>query len=165
MQPHRLVGQGLHHSQLYHPVRQQAQFPVAVALRGWTAGQSDEMGLGPLIQLPVPAGLDSIFQGSLQPIFGKAPLQAEHRALAHIQGLGHLGRRPALVSLQQDPGPGRNPGGTLSRPDHVFQLLPFFRRQPDRKFLSDHTATSQQLQLLKDYHCRPITVATIGNQV
>ena len=45
MQAHRLVGKGLHHSQLHHPVRQQAQIPVLVAFRRWTAGQGDEMGL------------------------------------------------------------------------------------------------------------------------
>ena len=164
MQPHRLVGQGLHHSQLHHPVRQQAQFPVVVALRGWAAGQGNEMGLRPLVQLPVPPGLDSILQRSLQPILGEAPLEAEHRALAHIQGLGHPGRRPPLVGLQQDPGPGRSPGSTLPCPNHMLQLVPFFRRQPDRKFLPDHTATSQLLQLLKDYHYRSTTKYTIDNQ-
>ena len=34
--------------------------------------------------------------------------------------------------------------GTPPRPDHVLQLVAFLRRQPNRKFLSDHTDTSQQ---------------------
>ncbi len=150
MQPHRLVGQGLHHSQLHHPVRQQAQFPVVVAFWGWAAGQGDQMGLAPLIQLPVPAGLDPVLQRRLQPVLGEAPLEAEHRALGHIQGLGHSGRRPALVGLEQDTGPGRNPGGTPSCPNHMLQLVPFLRRQPDRKFLSHHTVTSLQHVLPTD---------------
>ena len=51
---------------------------------------------------------------------------------------------PALTGLEQDAGPGRNPGRTPPRPDHVLQLVAFLRRQPNRKFLSDHTDTSQQ---------------------
>ena len=101
MQPHRLVGQGLHHSQLHHPVRQQPQFPVVMALGGWAAGQGDEMD----------SARSSSFRyrrawtrslNPLQPIFGKAPLQSEHCALRHIQSLGHSGRRPSLIGLQQD---------------------------------------------------------------
>ena len=39
------------------------------------------------------------------PALGKAPLDIEHRALGHVQGLGHPGRRPPLVGLEQDAGP------------------------------------------------------------
>ena len=105
VQAHRLVGEGLDHSQLHHPVRQQAQIPVVVALGGRTAGQGDEMGFAPGIQLAVPVGLGPVPERPVQPILGEAPLDAEHRALGHIQSLGHLGRRPPLVGLEQDAGP------------------------------------------------------------
>ena len=74
MQPHRLVGQGLHHPQLHHSVRQQAQFPVVMALGGRAAGQGDEMGLDPLVQLPVPVGLDSILKRPSSPSSAKRRL-------------------------------------------------------------------------------------------
>ena len=101
MQPHRLVGQGLHHPQLHHSVRQQSQFPVLMALGGRAAGQGYQVRLGPLVQLPVPVGLDSILKRPLQPVLGKAPLDAEHRSLGHVQGLGHPGSRPALAGLER----------------------------------------------------------------
>ena len=110
MQAHRLVGQRLNHSQPHHPVRQQAQIPVVVAFRSRAAGQGDEMGFRPVVQVAVPVGLGPVPERPVQPILGEAPLDAEHRALGHIQSLGHLGRRPALVGLEQDAGPSRNPG-------------------------------------------------------
>ena len=45
------------------------------------------------------------FRAPSNPFLGKAPLEAEHRALGHIQGLGYPGSRPALVGLEQDAGP------------------------------------------------------------
>ena len=118
--PHRLVGQRLHQSQLHHPVRQQPQIPVAVALGRRRAGQGDQVGFLQVVQLPVPVRLDSVLQRPLQPVLGKAPLQAEHRALGHVQRFRHLGRRPPLVGLQQNAGPSGNPGGTLPSPDHML---------------------------------------------
>ncbi len=47
-----------------------------------------------------------------QPLPGETPLDPEHRAPGHIQGLGHLGREPVLIGFEQDAGPGRNPGQT-----------------------------------------------------
>ena len=44
MQPHRLMGQRVNHAQFHHPVRQQAQVPVVVALGGRAAGQGDQVG-------------------------------------------------------------------------------------------------------------------------
>ena len=55
----------------------------------------------PLVQLPVPASLGPVLQRPLQPILGEAPLHAKHRALGHVQGLGHPGCRPALAGLEQ----------------------------------------------------------------
>ena len=74
MQAHRLVGQRLHHSQFHHPVRQHPQFPVVVPLRGRTAGQGDEMGLGFIVQLPVPVGLDPVFSAPSSPSSAKRRL-------------------------------------------------------------------------------------------
>ena len=150
MQPHRLVGQRVNHAQFNHPIRQQAQIPVVVALGGLAAGQGDQVGLATVIQLAVPVGLGPVPERPVQPILGEAPLEAEHRALGHVQGLGHPRRRPALTGLEQDARPGRNPGRTLPRPDQMLQLVAFLRRQPDGKFLPDHNTTSQQHQLLKD---------------
>ena len=144
MQPHRLMGQRVNHVQFHHPVRQQAQVPVVVALGGRAAGQGDQVGFAPVVQLAVPVGLGPVPERPVQPILGETPLDAEHRALGHIQSLRHLGGGPALTGLEQDAGPGRNPGRTPPRPDHVLQLVAFLRRQPNRKFLSDHTDTSQQ---------------------
>ena len=167
MQPHRLVGQGLHHSQLHHPVRQQPQFPVVVALEGWAAGQGDQslprtrygVGLGPFVQLPVPTGLDSVLKRPLQPISGKAPLQPEYPLQIH-PGLGHFGRRPALVGLEQDSCLGRDPGGTLPCPDHMLKLVRLLQRQPNRKFLPDHTLTQQHVPST-DYRYQSTTRGTL----
>ena len=109
VQPHRLVRQGLNHPQLNHPVRQQAQVPVVVALRGRAAGQGNQLALCPVIHLAVPVGLGPVIEHTVQSALSEAPLDVEHRALGHIQGSGHLGRRPALVSLEQDAGPVDNP--------------------------------------------------------
>ena len=95
VQAHRLVGQGLDHSQLHHPVRQQTQIPVVVALGGRAAGQGDKMGFAPVIQLAVPVRLGPVPERPVQPILGEAPLEAEHRALGHIQGLRQGGRDSA----------------------------------------------------------------------
>ena len=146
MQPHRLVGQRVNHAQFNHPVRQQAQVPVVVALGGRAAGQGDQVGLATVVQLAVPVGLGPVPERPVQPILGETPLEAKHRALGHIQSLRHPGGgpAPALTGLEQDAGPGRNPGRTLPCPDHVLQLVALLRRQPNRKFLSEHTDTSQQ---------------------
>ena len=117
---------------------------MLVALRRRAAGQGDQMGFGTVIQLPVPVGLNAVFQCSVQPIPGEAPLGPEHRGLGNVQSLGHPGSGPDLISLEQDAGPGRNPGRTPPRPYRMLQMVAFFWRQPDRKFLPDHTATSQQ---------------------
>ena len=47
-----------------------------------------------------------------QPILDEAPLDIEHCIQGRIQGLGHLGRRPALLGLEQDASAGRNSGRT-----------------------------------------------------
>ena len=86
MQTHRLMGQGVNHTQFNHPVRQKAQVPVVVALGGWAAGQGDQVGFATVIQLAVPVGLGPVPEHPVQPILGEPALEAEHRALGHIQG-------------------------------------------------------------------------------
>ena len=110
MQPHRLVGQGRRQPQLHHLPRQQAQGPVFMPCRRRTASQRDEVGFASVVQLPVPMGLGPVLQHPSQSLLGKAALDAEHRALGHIQGLGHLGRRPTCIGLEQYPGPSGDPG-------------------------------------------------------
>ena len=140
VQPHCLVRQGLNHTQFHYPVRQQLQSPVAVALGSQTAGQGNQVGLGPVIHLAVPVSLRPVSQHPVQPALGEAPLDVEYRALGHVQGLGHPGpvEGPALIGLEQDAGPVDNPGGTPSHPDHVLQLVALLRHQPDREFLPDN---------------------------
>ena len=46
------------------------------------------MGFAPGIQLAVPVGLGPVPERPVQPILSEVPLDAEHRALGHIQSLG-----------------------------------------------------------------------------
>ena len=62
-----------------------------VVLGSRAAGQGDQVGFAPVIPLAVPVGLAPVIQCPVQPILGKTPLEAEHRALGHNQGLGYLG--------------------------------------------------------------------------
>ena len=108
------------------------QGPVVVAFRRRAAGQRDEVGLAPVVQLPVPMGLGPVLQHPSQSPLGKTPLDPEYRALGHIQGLGHLGRRPTLIGLQQYPGPGSHSGWAFTCPYQMLQLVPLLPSQPDR---------------------------------
>ena len=116
MQPHRLVGPG----------RQPAPTPppsppagAGSSVQPWparTAGQAIQVGFAPVVQLPVPRrAWGRSCRPQLMGWLGKAALDAEHRALGHIQGLGHLGRRPTCIGLQQYPGPSGDPGVLLPR--------------------------------------------------
>ena len=89
--------------QLDHLPGQQTQGPVVMPFRGWAAGQGNQVGLAPVVQVPGPVGLGTVLQNPLQPFFGKALLDPVHRAQGHIQSFGHLGRRPTVVALQQNP--------------------------------------------------------------
>ena len=109
-------------------------------------GCRPERSDGPRLGHPaaVPVGLGPVLDRPVQAVLGEAPLDAEDRALGHIQGLGHLGRGPARIGLEQDAGPGRDPDRTSPSPYRMLQLVAFFLCQPYYKFLPDHTATSQQ---------------------
>ena len=74
------------------------------------AGQSDQVGFAPVVQLPVPMGLGPILQHPFQPRFGEAPLGPIYGALHNIDGLGHLGSVPPLIRLEENPGPDDHPG-------------------------------------------------------
>ena len=78
--------------------------------RRFGAGQGDEVGFAPVVQLPVPMGLGPVFQHPFQPRFGEAPLDPKYRALGHIQGFRHLGSGPSLIGLEQNPCPDDHPG-------------------------------------------------------
>ena len=147
MQAHRLVGKGRNQTQLHCLARQRTQRPVVMAPGSRGEGQSDEMGPGPVVQLPVPVGLGPVLQHTVQSVLGETPLDAEHAGLGHIQGLSHLGGGPPLVGLEQYAGSGRNTGRTSASPDQVLQLLPLLRGKPDWELLSNHTTTSQQQHL------------------
>ena len=117
---------------------------MLVALGGRAARQGNQAGLRPVIHLAVPAGLNPVLEHTVQSALGEAPLDVEYRALGHVQGLGHPGRRPSLAGFQQNAGPGRNPGRTLSGTNHMLRLLALLLCQPDQILLPDHTATPQQ---------------------
>ncbi len=85
----------------------------------------------------------------------EAPLDAVYAGIGHIQGLGRLGRRPALGGLEQDACPVNNPGGTLPCPDHMLQLVALLPRQPDSEFLPDHTAPHNNVFPDSEYHRHP----------
>ena len=95
-----------------------------VALRGRTAGQGNQVALGPVIHLAVPVGLGPVLEHTVQPALGEAPLDvltpcpgATSRAWAT---LGADQPSPVFSRMR---GPVDNPGGTLSRPDHMLQLV------------------------------------------
>ena len=48
------------------------------------AGQRNQVGLTPVIQLSVPVGLGALPEGPFQPILEKPPLDPVHRARHHI---------------------------------------------------------------------------------
>ncbi len=75
----------------------------------WAAGQRDDVGFAPVIQLPVPVGLGPVPRYPFQARLGEAPLDAKPGAHRHIQGFSHQGSRPALVGLEQNPDPGAQP--------------------------------------------------------
>ena len=104
-QADRLVGQGLHQSQLHHLARQGAHGPVVMAIRGRAAGQGYEVGFYPFIHLPVPVDLVMVPQHLIQSFLSIPSLGAEHGSLRHVQGSGHLRSGPALIYLEQGCGP------------------------------------------------------------
>ena len=63
------------------------------------AGQSNQVGFAPVVQLPGPVGLGTVLQNPLQPFFGKALLDPVYGAQGHIQSFGRLGCRPTVVAL------------------------------------------------------------------
>ena len=74
---------------------------MLVALGGRAARQGNQAGLRPVIHLAVPAGLDPVLEHTVQSAPGEAPLDVEYRALGHVQGLGHPGRRPSLAGFSK----------------------------------------------------------------
>ena len=94
-----LVGHGGRQPQLDHLPGQQTQGPVVMPFRRRAAGQSNQVGFAPVVQLPGPVGLGTVLQNPLQPFFGKALLDPVYGAQGHIQSFGHLGCRPTVVAL------------------------------------------------------------------
>ena len=71
----------------------------------WSSGavlQSKATGFAMIVQLAVTVVLGPALDHPGQPIRGNAPLNAEHSALRHVQGLGHPKPRPAFVGLEKD---------------------------------------------------------------
>ena len=132
------MGHGGRQPQLHHLPSQQAQGPVVMAFRRRTAGQRDHVGLAPVVQLPMPVGLAPVPQGPSQPLLGKSLLDPVYGAQRHIRGARHLGSRPTVVALEQNPRPGRHSGRAFPYPNQMLQFLPLFRRQPHRVLITNH---------------------------
>ena len=81
------------------------------------AGQGDQVGLAPVVQLPAPVGLGTVLQHPRQPFFGKALLDPVHCAQGHIPGFSHLGSWPTVVALEENPGPGGDSGRVFPNPN------------------------------------------------
>ena len=64
---------------------------MVMAFRPRTALQRDQVGLAPVVQLPVPVGLAPVPQEPSQPLLGKSLLDPVYGAQRPIQGLRHLG--------------------------------------------------------------------------
>ena len=115
-----------------------------MAFRRRTAGQRDQVGLAPVVQLPMPVGLAPVPQGPSQPLLGKSLLDPLYGAQRHIQGFRHLGSRPTVVALEQNPRPGHHSGRAFPYPNQMLQFLPLFRRQPHCVFVPDHHCHPRQ---------------------
>ena len=110
--------------------------------RRFGTGQRNEVGFAPVVQFPAPVGLGTVLQNSRQPFLGKALIDPVHCAQGHIQGFSHLGRRPTVVALEENPGPGGDSGRAFPNPNRMLQFFPLFRRQP-------------HCVLVPDHHCHP----------
>ena len=55
-----------------------------------------------------------------------------------IQGFRHLGRRPTVVALEENPRPGGHSGRAFPNPNQILEFFPLFRRQPHRVFITNH---------------------------
>ena len=126
MLPHRLVGQRLYYSQLHHPVRQQTQGLAVTPFRDRAAGQGDQVGFTPGVQLAGPVELGVVLQDPSQPILAEALLDPVHRAQRHIHLFCHLGRRLTVVALEQNPRPGGHPRRAFPNTDQTTEFLPLF---------------------------------------
>ena len=109
-----------------------------MAFRSVAAGQGDQVGFTPIIQLAIPVGLGMVVEHAVQALLDVPPLGAKHRARRRVQRRRHLGCAPALVGLEQDARPIDDPSGVLAFPDQALQLGSVFLRQPYRKFLLSH---------------------------
>ena len=144
MAAHRLVGQGLHYSQLHHLVRQQAQVPMVVAFGGrlqarairWASARSSILGYrwawGRSLSTPS------------NPPSEKRRMTLKTVPEATSKAWDTLAADQFSSVLSRMRGPGGNPGGIPPSPYHMLQLVPFLRRQLDYMLLPDYTTTSQQ---------------------
>ena len=107
-----LRGHGGCQLQLHHLASQQAQGPVVMPCRRRAAGQGDQM---------VPVGLGTVLQNPGQPFLGKALLDP-HCAQGHI--FSHLGSRPTVVALEENPGPGGDSGRVFPNPSDAEVVPP-----------------------------------------
>ena len=101
-------------------------------------------GAPPVVQLPAPVGLGTVLQNPGQPFFGRALLDPVHCAQGHIQSFSHLGSRPTVVALEENPGPGGDSGRAIPNPNQTPEFFPQFHRQPHRILVPDHHCHPRQ---------------------
>jgi hypothetical protein len=131
-QPDRLVGDRVDDLQLDKLVGQQLHGPHRPPLRRWRAGQGDEPGLGPAVELDLPGrSLPPLaIQGGVEAQFDESLTDPFDGVGADLQGVGDLPVRPGGsavggVGLEQDAGMGQLAGGGLTGGDQVVEVLAF----------------------------------------
>jgi len=129
--PNRLRAHRVHHRQLHQPVGQQLERPPLAAVRRDRAGEGDEPGLGPPVQLPVPArpGLGLTGQGGVEPLLDEPPADPLDGGHADLDRLGDPVVGPGRaaggsVGLEQDAGVAQLLSGRLAGGDQGGELLP-----------------------------------------
>jgi len=138
----RLPADRAHHVQPHQPIGQQRERPPLAAVGGGRAGEGDEPGLGPPVELSLPArsGLRLAGQGGVQPVLDEPLADPPDGIRADLDRVGDpvVGPpRPAvgLVGLEQDAGMGQLLGGRLAGGDQGGPVVPLVGGQSDAVLL------------------------------
>jgi hypothetical protein len=148
----RFVGEVLHDTQLDHLIGQEAQAPLAPALRGFGAGQADEL----CFLLPVELAfvfavrrlaLDAAGEAAL----AEAPSDSCDRAFGHLQRFSCAAVRPGrafrpFVYLQQNANARLLSRRTLPAPEAFEEMGALVFGQFDTVFLIGHGTSGRRFK-------------------
>src|SRR5512135_3222902 len=153
---HRLIGDRVDDLQLDELVGQKLHRPGGTALRRRRAGQGDEPGLGPAVELPrsARAVLRLAAQGRLQALLDEPLADPLDGSDADVEGLGDpvvvpSGSFGGGIGLEQDAGVGELLGGRFASGDEVVQVPAFLGGQGDGVFLHGALLSSTSALLLR----------------